>query len=628
MKILEKITEKSAPRWIVLVIDTYIVVSSFVVAYFVYYNLEPIFNTKSLFAQLTVVLITSVISLVVFRLYRGLVRHSGVKDVFNIFKSTGLNLLLLLLCFSLGRTVSTTFFAVPLAVLIIHFFLSIILLTVARYLFKYMYQRMSENMKSYSNIMIYGAGDSGILTSSAISNDTELDAKMIGFIDDDRRKAKNRINGLPIYHSSMIDEQFIKERKIDEIVISIQRLTPEQMLDITDRISELRVKIKIVPPFKDWVDGNLKTKQIKEIKIEDLLGREVISIANEKIDREYKNKTILVTGAAGSIGSEIARQLDEYGCENIVLLDIAESALFHLQQYFVSRGKECIHAIVGDVRNQAKMDMLFQEYKPNIIFHASAYKHVPFMEDYPYEAVNVNVKGTKIIADLAVKYQVEKMIMISTDKAVNPTNVMGATKRLAELYVSSLKEEGKTKFITTRFGNVLGSNGSVIPTFKSQIQRGGPLTVTHKDITRYFMTIPEACRLVLEAGIMGEAGSIFVFDMGKSVKIFDLAVKMIKLSGLKYPEDIDIKIIGLRPGEKIYEEVLATDENTLPTYNERIRIAKVRALDVKDIREQINELCDFSSNAEDDFEIVKEMKKIVPEFISNNSRFATLDENK
>lgn len=625
MKILERITEKNTPRWVVLVIDTYIVVSSFIVAYFVYYNLEPVFNTRSLFAQLTVVLITSVISLVVFRLYRGLVRHSGVKDVFNIFKSTGLNLLLLLLCFSLGRTVSTTFFTVPLAVLIIHFFLSIILLTVARYLFKYMYQRMSENMRGYSNIMIYGAGDSGILTSSAISNDTELEVKIVGFIDDDRRKAKNSINGLPIYHSSMIDEQFIKERNIDEIVISIQRLTPEQMLDITDRISELRVKIKIVPPFKDWVDGNLKTKQIKEIKIEDLLGREVISIANEKIDREYKSKTILVTGAAGSIGSEIARQLDEYGCENIVLLDIAESALFHLQQYFVSRGKECIHAIVGDVRNQAKMDMLFQEYKPNIIFHASAYKHVPFMEDYPYEAVNVNVKGTKIIADLAVKYQVEKMIMISTDKAVNPTNVMGATKRLAELYVSSLKEEGKTKFITTRFGNVLGSNGSVIPTFKSQIQRGGPLTVTHKDITRYFMTIPEACRLVLEAGIMGEAGSIFVFDMGKSVKIFDLAVKMIKLSGLKYPEDIDIKIIGLRPGEKIYEEVLATDENTLPTYNERIRIAKVRALDVKDIREQINELCDFSSNAEDDFEIVKEMKKIVPEFISNNSRFAVLD---
>lgn len=625
MKILERITEKNTPRWVVLVIDTYIVVSSFIVAYFVYYNLEPVFNTRSLFAQLTVVLITSVMSLVVFRLYRGLVRHSGVKDVFNIFKSTGLNLLLLLLCFSLGRTVSTTFFTVPLAVLIIHFFLSIILLTVARYLFKYMYQRMSENMRGYSNIMIYGAGDSGILTSSAISNDTELEVKIVGFIDDDRRKAKNSINGLPIYHSSMIDEQFIKERNIDEIVISIQRLTPEQMLDITDRISELRVKIKIVPPFKDWVDGNLKTKQIKEIKIEDLLGREVISIANEKIDREYKSKTILVTGAAGSIGSEIARQLDEYGCENIVLLDIAESALFHLQQYFVSRGKECIHAIVGDVRNQAKMDMLFQEYKPNIIFHASAYKHVPFMEDYPYEAVNVNVKGTKIIADLAVKYQVEKMIMISTDKAVNPTNVMGATKRLAELYVSSLKEEGKTKFITTRFGNVLGSNGSVIPTFKSQIQRGGPLTVTHKDITRYFMTIPEACRLVLEAGIMGEAGSIFVFDMGKSVKIFDLAVKMIKLSGLKYPEDIDIKIIGLRPGEKIYEEVLATDENTLPTYNERIRIAKVRALDVKDIREQINELCDFCSNAEDDFEIVKEMKKIVPEFISNNSRFAILD---
>lgn len=625
MKILERITEKNTPRWVVLVIDTYIVVSSFIVAYFVYYNLEPVFNTRSLFAQLTVVLITSVISLVVFRLYRGLVRHSGVKDVFNIFKSTGLNLLLLLLCFSLGRTVSTTFFTVPLAVLIIHFFLSIILLTVARYLFKYMYQRMSESMRGYSNIMIYGAGDSGILTSSAISNDTELEVKIVGFIDDDRRKAKNSINGLPIYHSSMIDEQFIKERNIDEIVISIQRLTPEQMLDITDRISELRVKIKIVPPFKDWVDGNLKTKQIKEIKIEDLLGREVISIANEKIDREYKSKTILVTGAAGSIGSEIARQLDEYGCENIVLLDIAESVLFHLQQYFVSRGKECIHAIVGDVRNQAKMDMLFQEYKPNIIFHASAYKHVPFMEDYPYEAVNVNVKGTKIIADLAVKYQVEKMIMISTDKAVNPTNVMGATKRLAELYVSSLKEEGKTKFITTRFGNVLGSNGSVIPTFKSQIQRGGPLTVTHKDITRYFMTIPEACRLVLEAGIMGEAGSIFVFDMGKSVKIFDLAVKMIKLSGLKYPEDIDIKIIGLRPGEKIYEEVLATDENTLPTYNERIRIAKVRALDVKDIREQINELCDFSSNAEDDFEIVKEMKKIVPEFISNNSRFAVLD---
>lgn len=628
MKLIKSISENSTPRWIVLVFDVYIVVSAFLLSYFIRYNLTFDFDVQKMGKQIPLVAVTSLLSFLIFGLYKGVIRHSGMRDMLNIFKATIFTLVLLIFCSFVMRHLELSTFVLPYSILLIHFLLCVIFLATARHIFKYLYGKLTDSDSKYINIMIYGAGNNGVLTASALRNDKNGRFKVCGFIDDDKRKVGNKIDGLPIYHESKIDAEFISAKNIDELVISIQKLSSEKLLEITEKFSDLSVKVKIVPVLQNWINGVLEAKQIKEINIEDLLGREPINFENSALDREFKSKTILITGAAGSIGSEIAKQISRYKCEKIIIFDIAESALFNLQQYFAGEELENLIAIVGDVRNKKKIEHLFKEYKPDIVFHASAYKHVPFMEDFPYESVRVNVYGTKIVADLSVKYNVDKMVMVSTDKAVNPTNVMGATKRIAEMYVSSLKNLGKTKFITTRFGNVLGSNGSVIPTFKGQIERGGPLTVTHKEITRYFMTIPEACRLVLEAAAMGGGGEIFVFDMGKSVKIFDLAVKMIKLSGLRYPEDINIKITGLRPGEKIYEEVLATSENTMPTYNDRIKIAKVRDINADEVNRQISNLCDVNNEEMNDFETVTIIKKIVPEFISNNSKYSVLDNPK
>ena len=362
------------------------------------------------------------------------------------------------------------------------------------------------------------------------------------------------------------------------------------------------------------------------MQIEDLLDRAPITIKNSKIAMELMNKSILVTGGAGSIGSEIVRQICNYSYKSLIVLDSAESALYDLQQELKQNGFHNFIPIVTDIRDKNRMNALFGEHKPNVVFHAAAYKHVPLMEYNSYEAIKINIGGTKNVADLSVIHGVEKFVFVSTDKAVNPTNVMGATKRIAEMYISCMQKENKTKFITTRFGNVLGSNGSVIPLFRKQIEKGGPLTLTHKDITRYFMTIPEASQLVLEAGAMGDGGEIFIFDMGESVKIFDLAKNMIKLSGLRYPDDIDIKITGLRPGEKLYEELLANGENTLPTYHQKIKISKVRDVEYAKVRSKIDELCItnmfFSGNT------VKLMKEIVPEYVSKNSDFCELDNSK
>ncbi|HFS66965.1 MAG TPA: polysaccharide biosynthesis protein, partial [Flavobacteriia bacterium] len=369
---------------------------------------------------------------------------------------------------------------------------------------------------------------------------------------------------------------------------------------------------------------DLKLSQIKDIKIEDLLQRNPIQLKNPKVEVELTNKSILITGAAGSIGSEISRQVSNYPIKKLILLDQAESPLYEIQQELLKLNNTNFETVLIDIRNQERLEKIFKQYKIDIIFHAAAYKHVPLMEDNPFEAVNVNIKGTKQLMDLALQNQVEKFVMVSTDKAVNPTNVMGATKRVAEIYAKCLHQENKTKFIITRFGNVLGSNGSVIPLFTKQISNGGPLTVTHKEITRFFMTIPEACQLVLEAGAMGNGGEIFVFDMGESVKIYDLAVKMIQLSGLKYPDDIAIKIIGLRPGEKLYEELLSSKENTQPTYHEKIMIALEEKLTYDDLSKKINIMVNEFHNY-NNTNIVKKIKEIVKEYKSNNSPFEQLD---
>jgi FlaA1/EpsC-like NDP-sugar epimerase len=402
-------------------------------------------------------------------------------------------------------------------------------------------------------------------------------------------------------------------------------MSPINKRKIIDKCLELNIHISSVPPIDRWMNGEFTANQIQRVKIEDLLGRKEIKLNEENINLQIKDKVILITGGAGSIGSEMARQILKYSPKQLVLLDQAESPIYELDMELRSKFKECNWEIViADVSNYTRMKNVFEAFEPQVVFHAAAYKHVPLMERNPAEAIKVNIQGTKILADLASENGVAEFVMVSTDKAVNPTNVMGASKRIAEIYIQSLNKESKTKFITTRFGNVLGSNGSVIPLFKKQIEQGGPLTVTHEEVTRFFMTIPEACQLVLEAGSMGKGGEIFVFDMGESVKIIDLAKKMIQLSGLEINTDIEIKITGLRPGEKLYEELLNNEENTSPTHHDKILIGKVREYNLTEVQENVEKLINAYSSQNNDA-LVKQMKEIVPEFKSNNSVFTKLD---
>ena len=617
---------KYASKWLVLFIDLILVLVAFFIAYFVRFNISFDFDVLILINQIPYIFSLALLSFLIVGSYKGIIRHTGVRDAFNVFIASTL----LGLFISLTVTFNAFFnivdgFYVPKSIIAIHYLVTTFILILSRFIFKAFYEVVSTELDAIHNVLIYGAGDSGIITFSALNRDTKNSYDIIGFIDDNKNKIGKKIDRVKIYDSEQISKEFIEKFSIDEVIISIQNIKPNRLLTITEKFIDLDVEVKIVPPLSKWIDGALQANQIRQIKIEDLLDRAPIIIDNPIVQREVNDKIVLVSGAAGSIGSEISRQLSLYNCKLIVLIDQAESPLYDLQQELVQKGISNFVAIVSDVRDKFKMDRIFKKYKPQRVFHAAAYKHVPLMEKSPYEAIKVNVLGTKNLADLSIEYEIERFVMVSTDKAVNPTNVMGASKRIAELYISCVsKQSKKTKFTTTRFGNVLGSNGSVIPLFKRQIENGGPLTVTHKEITRYFMTIPEACSLVLEAGTMGKGGEIYIFDMGKSVKIYDIAKRMIALSGLKYPDDIDIKITGLRPGEKLYEELLADGENTTKTYHEKIMIAKTQDIELSILRNKINDLStDFDRYNNQD--LVRIMKGIVPEYVSNNSEFEMLD---
>lgn len=612
-------------KWTVLFIDLFQVSISFVLAYLIRFNLSFNFDVDMLWSQLPVVTLFFLIAFSISGSYKGVVRHTGIKDAYAIFNSVCLASIGVIIFVLINRYIGILEnFTIPLSIIIINSLLSFIALTSSRFVFKVCYEQiMKNNQVPTKNVIIYGAGESGIITYNTLVNHSKLKVKVVGFVDDSLQKVGKQINGVKVFGKEKLNEDFVRFHNISEIIFSIQNINPKKLRELVNEVVELPVKVKIVPPVEDWINGELKISQIKRVQIEDLLDRPPIEIKNSKVAKEFDGQVIFVTGGAGSIGSELVRQICKYRYQTLVIIDQAESALYDLQQELKQSGFHNFIPIVGDIRDKNKMRVLFEEYKPNRIFHAAAYKHVPLMECNPYESVKINVAGTKTLVDLSVDYDVEKFVFVSTDKAVNPTNVMGATKRIAEIYISCRQQEKKTKFITTRFGNVLGSNGSVIPLFRKQIEKGGPLTVTHKDITRYFMTIPEASQLVLEAGAMGKGGEIFIFDMGESVKIMDLAKNMIRLSGLKYPEDIDIKITGLRPGEKLYEELLANGENTLPTYHEKIMISKVRETDYVKSREMIDELC--VSNLFFKENIVQLMKSIVPEYISKNSDFCKFD---
>lgn len=617
--------ERYASKWLVLAIDLATIAFAFVLSYLIRFNLTLDFQVENLLVQLPLMLITSLISFLIVGSYKGVVRHTGVRDVYNIFNAVCLSSILVIFIVLANRIFGVlNLFTIPLSIIIINSLLTFIGLTASRFVFKSIYSTMNQGSKAFKKVLIYGAGDSGVLTHGAITNHSQSDYKVVGYIDRDVKKIGKNINGVPVFARKTITKDFIEKNSISEIIFSIQNIDSLKLRKTVEGLMDLPVVVKIVPPIENWINGELKVSQIKQVQIEDLLDRAPIKIKNSKIEMEIMNKSIMVTGGAGSIGSEIVRQICNYPYKSLIIIDSAESALYDLQQELKQNGCHNFIPIVSDIRDKNRMNALFAEHKPNMVFHAAAYKHVPLMEYNSYEAIKINVAGTKTIADLSLIHGVEKFVFVSTDKAVNPTNVMGASKRIAEMYIGCMQKEEKTKFITTRFGNVLGSNGSVIPLFRKQIEMGGPLTLTHKDITRYFMTIPEASQLVLEAGAMGEGGEIFIFDMGESVKIYDLAKNMIKLSGLRYPEDIDIKITGLRPGEKLYEELLANGENTLPTYHQKIKISKVRELDYAKVRSKIDELCItnmfFNGNT------IQLMKEIVPEYVSKNSTLCEFDQ--
>jgi FlaA1/EpsC-like NDP-sugar epimerase len=519
---------------------------------------------------------------------------------------------------------------VPYSVVLITFLASFLFLFNYRLLIKYIFSFYTRGALKNSKVLIFGSGQTGIITKHVI--DSSPSSRVFGFIEDDPRKIGKVINGSKIYRASQQDlEELIISLGIDELIITVKNLSVDRKNELVDLCLRHQVKIRMVPPVDRWVRGELSLNQIKEIHIEDLLERDTIKLDNPHLNNQIQGKTICITGAAGSIGSELVRQIIHYRPKNLVLIDQAESPLFEIDREVKALQIDMnIVSYVADISNAERIDSILQGHKPSMLFHAAAYKHVPMMENNPSEAVVCNILGTKTLADLAVHHRVEKFIMISTDKAVNPTNVMGCSKRIAEIYVQSLnyhlnnKTENYTSFVTTRFGNVLGSNGSVIPVFKKQIEQGGPITVTHPEITRYFMTIPEACQLVLEAGIMGKGGEIFLFDMGQSVKILDLAKKMVLLSGLVPGKDIDIVFTGLSDGEKLFEELFNQAENTIPTHHEKIMIAKVQEYQYTEINSFV-ELFNDLVNDKNELKMVALMKELVPEFRSNYSRFEILD---
>ena len=582
--------------------------------------------------HLLITLVLSIISFLIFKPYAGIVRHTSFEDVFRVFKSILLlGVMLLLLNLNSILHGGNWFPVMPFSILIIFILSGLFLLIFVRVMIKLLFITFSGQGGSYKrNVLIYGAGKAGQIALNVINSDRESAMRVVGFLDDNPLLHGKVMAGIPVYTPTVVTQEFINKHKVKDVIFSIQKIPAIQKRKIIeDLISQAAVEVKEMPPVSQWINGELSLKQLSKVRISDLLQRDPIELDMAHIMDDLNDKVILVTGAAGSIGSEISRQICRFNPKNIVFFDQAESPLYDLQQElnktFPSLSSR-FKFIIGDVSNVETVERLFRIHRPDMVYHAAAYKHVPMMEANPFEAVHVNIFGTKIVADAAMRYEISKFVMISTDKAVNPTNVMGATKRTAEIYIQSLnhRPSNSTAFITTRFGNVLGSNGSVIPLFEKQIAAGGPVTVTHPDIIRYFMTIPEACQLVLEAGVMGLGGEIFLFDMGKPVKIKDLATQMIKLSGLRPDIDIQIVYSGLRPGEKLYEELLNEGENNLSTYNPKITVAQIFHHSAKEVDAMFLDLQD-SFNTYDRMEVVSQLKRIVPEFISKNSEFQNLD---
>lgn len=625
-------TKKSLPYWAIALIDCILVFLSML---FIYSLNNGLIRTASIFwplcATFLLYMVCYIIGFRIFRTYTGVFRYSSFIDLQRVSSAVLLGMVLALALHSLLAH-NDYFVHIRVRAILIWSVLSLLLMWSMRVFVKFLHD-YSFARKNAEKVFIYGVRNGGIAIAKSLGNQDSAQYTLSGFITDETEMFGRMLMGVTVYanDNNLID--LMKRKGVTKLLVS--PLRTKQLQDnqrmITDLI-EANIKILIYNQVQEW-DGSsdINARQLREVEIEDLLPREKIDIDIDATCRQLSGKCILITGAAGSIGSEIVRQVSIYAPSKLVLIDQAETPLHDVRLFMAREFPELeAHTIVADIAHKSRMSEIFDMHRPQYVFHAAAYKHVPMMEDNPAEAIQNNVEGTRIIADLAVKHNTEKFVMVSTDKAVNPTNVMGCSKRICEIYVQSLdkaikegKIKSKTQFVTTRFGNVLGSNGSVIPIFKEQIKRGGPLTVTHPDIIRYFMLIPEACKLVLEAGTIGHGGEIFVFDMGEPVKIVDLAKRMIKLSGAK----VEIKFTGLRDGEKLYEEVLNEKEITLPTVHPKIMIAKVREYDYESIAGIFDELFD-SSLTEDNMSIVRRMKRLVPEFRSQHSVYEILDKER
>jgi FlaA1/EpsC-like NDP-sugar epimerase len=631
-KLLKFMAAKILSRWVILSKDIIIVWFSFLFAYVLRFNfvLTDVFSYENIRNSFVFVAVFTGYFLI-FKSYLGIIRHTSISDAVRLFEAvTAASLTLVVFVLIDQNYFNKSHFNVPLSVVVVSYLIIMFSLIFTRIFIKLLYNNILRKEKGEINVLIYGAGDSGIIVKNTLAQRAVSGYKVVGFIDEDLGKIGKTLERVDIYAPRDITSEFIQKKNIEEIIFSIQNIEPLKKKEVLDELLKLGVVLKNIPPVDHWIQGKLNFGQIQRVKIEDLLQREAIKLDNPRIKEIVFGKTILVTGAAGSIGSELVRQLIVYNPAKLILVDQAETPLFELMLELRKKHPHLNGTLVyfiADVSNQKRMETIFDEIKPMMVFHAAAYKHVPMMEDHPMEAVRVNIFGTRILADLSVKHKVETFVMISTDKAVKPTNVMGASKRFAEMYCQAMaNENGKTThFITTRFGNVLGSNGSVIKIFRKQIESGGPVSVTHPDITRFFMTIPEACQLVIEASVMGENSEIFIFDMGEPVKILDLAKKMIILAGYEPDKDIMIEFTGLRPGEKLYEELLDTgSEDVVQTYHPKIMIGKVSWNTSESMLVFLRELQDALTTG-DHRKMVSVLKKAIPEYISKNSVYESLD---
>jgi len=606
-------------------IDIVIAVSAVLLAFLLRFNFDiPSTELKPLPRIVLYMALIRSVSFVIARTYAGIIRYTSTGDALRVFGTVLTGSFIFAVTNMATYFFITGHFFIPFSVIIIDFLATSFGMITFRLIVKVAFLEFRHPEGEKVNVVIYGAGEAGIIAKRTLDRDAGTKYKVLAFIDDQGSKQGKKLEGIDILPPARLDN-LLTTNTVAQVILAIMHFDTGKKQELVDKCLAYNTKVLTVPPMIKWINGELSFSQIRKINIEELLERDEIKLDEKRISQEITGKTILVSGAAGSIGSEIVRQIARFAPRLIILIDQAETPLHYLEletpEY--NQGSD-IEFILCDISNEARMRRIFNTFRPDLVYHAAAYKHVPMMENNPGEAILTNVRGTRIIADLSVEYGVKKFIMISTDKAVNPTNVMGASKRIAEIYTQALDKAAATRFITTRFGNVLGSNGSVIPLFRSQIEKGGPVTITHPEVTRFFMTIPEACQLVLEAGACGKGGEIFLFDMGKPVRIIDLARRMIRLSGLVPGKDIQLKFTGLRPGEKLYEELLNVEENTIPTHHPLILTAKVREFNLDEVRQDIEQLTTLVATRTN-VDIIRKMKEMVPEFKSRNSVYEELD---